>query len=211
MFSDYKVLHDLDRPICFIGNCQINTIISTELARSRCVENLTLEQTLLRDQAWFDQHQFFCGISNIAFKKTVVESIAAFNPHYVSFIDTRASVDRCAKIGNNVFISHASTVFDNTVIGNHTLVGSSFLSHENIIGDFCHISPLSYLSYSKLGQGVAIGVGSVFAGKPDRIITVPDWCNFSLNSRVTRTIDTAGTYFGHKKLNDETSLTTDIL
>lgn len=211
MYTKYNVLYDLDRTICFIGNCHINTIISNELERSRQVERITLEEIVLCDSEWFKQRQFFCGISSIVFKKHVVETIAHHSPHYVTIIDSNASVDRNAQIGHNTLISGSTFVVDDTSIGNHTMVNSSFLSHENVIGNFCHISPLSYLSFSKLGQGVAVGINSIFAGHPTRIITVPDWCNFSLNSRVTRAIDVTGTYFGHKKLNNETSLTTNIL
>jgi acetyltransferase-like isoleucine patch superfamily enzyme len=207
----FNILHNRYLPVCFVGNCHMNSLLALEINREYPAETVTVEEALTHTQDWFDQRQFFCGISDVKFKKYVIESLDKFNPHYVTFIDRQSSVSRDAIIGHNNFISGHCTIYNDNVIGNHSIIISTFLSHENIIGNYSHLSPWGYFSFTTLGQGVVVGVDSTFVGHSTRRISVPDWCNFHIKSRVTRAIDTTGTYRGNTKLNFDTSLTKNIL
>jgi len=208
----YHLMHDQQRPLCFIGQTFHNHTLYEYFRTQRPCEHLTVEQVLEKDQAWFDQRQFMCAVTNIGFKKQVIDSLAKVNLHWFSVIGDNSIIGHQVVIGHNTFVNNFNVIFDDNVIGNHcTITNYVTFSHGVAVGDFCHISPYSYLCFTELGQGVCVGVRSSFPGKPNNTVKIANWCNFMMNSVVINTITTPGTYSGKRLQSLETSLTYKIL
>ena len=69
----------------------------------------------------------------------------------------------------------------------------------------------SLLNFNNIGIGTCMGSRISIIGKPEKFTHTADHCNFTLGSIVNRSIDNPGTYFGNRKLTDETSLTYKLL
>ena len=208
----YQVIHDRQRPLCFVGNTFHNHTLYEYFKTRRPCEQLTVEEVAGKNQEWFDQRQFMCAVTNIGFKKQVIDGLTNFNIHWFSVIGTNSVIGYQVTVGYNTFINNYNVVFDNTAIGNHcTITNYVQLSHGVIIGDFSHIGPYCYLCFTELQQGVCVGLRSSFPGKPNNTIVVADWCNFMMNSVVIDSIVTPGTYSGKRLQSNETSLEIKIL
>lgn len=208
----YQLLHDQQLPLCFVGNTFHNHTLYEYFKSKRSCEHMTVEDVLLKDQDWVNQRQFMCAVTNIGFKKQVIDQLASYNPSWFSVVSDNSHIGYHVSVGVNTFINDFNYILDDTVIGDHcTITAHTTLSHSVDIGDFSHISPYSYLSFTKLGQGSCLGLRSSFPGKPDNILNIHSWCNFMINSVVTKHIVTPGTYLGNRRVNGNTSLTHKIL
>jgi bifunctional N-acetylglucosamine-1-phosphate-uridyltransferase/glucosamine-1-phosphate-acetyltransferase GlmU-like protein len=153
-----------------------------------------------------------CAVTNVAFKKQVVDSTAGFNPDWFSVVDQSNSIAPDVEVGKNTLINLFNSIYAGAVIGNHvTITNFNSLSHGVIIDEMCHISPYTYVCYTHLGKGVCVGLRSSFAGKPDKPISVTDWCNITMDSRITESITKTGTWYGNRRVNSQSSLDVKLL
>ncbi len=208
---EYKILHDSNLPLCFIGDTYNNNTLFNYFKDTRPCEKFLIEEIKNKDKHWFAARQFMsCGTGQ-AFKKQIVNSLEEFNLNWFSVISANTHLGHDVQIGHNTFINNFNVILDKTIIGNHCVITAFVcISHSVNIGDFCHISPYSYLCFTRLGAGVYIGTRSTFTGNEQNIINITDWCNFMLDSVVTGDITEAGTYYGKRKHSNETSLTLSI-
>jgi NDP-sugar pyrophosphorylase family protein len=203
----YDIVHDLDRPLCFIGNTFHNHTLYNYFKHLRPCEHLSLEEVAGKDQAWIDSRQFMGVVTSVSFKKQIADTLADKNIKWFSVKASNSHIGHNVLIGYNTFINHFNVVYDDVEIGDHcTLANHLAISHCVIIGNYCHISPFSYLCFTTLGNGVCIGIRGTFPGKPDNKLTIADWSNFMLDSIVTESIASTGTYSGKRKQSDESSL-----
>jgi NDP-sugar pyrophosphorylase family protein len=207
----YKILHDHGLPLCFIGDTHNNDTLFNYFKDIRPCEKILIEEIKKKDKNWFAARQFMsCGTGQ-AFKKQIVDSLEEFNLNWFSAISANTHLGHDVKIGHNTFINNFNVIYDETIIGNHCVITAFVcISHSVSMEDFCHISPYSYLCFTKLGKGVYIGTRSTFRGNEQNILNITDWCNFMLDSVVTGNVTEAGTYYGKRKYSSETSLTLSI-
>ena len=209
---DYGVLNDRCLPITFIGNTFHNQTLFKYFKSTRSVEQVSLEHTLAQDASWFSNRQFMCAVTNVSFKKLVADSLADRSVHWISVVSNKSVVSHDVKIGDNVFINHFSVLYDDTIVGNHCTIGNYVMtSHNVIIGSFSHISPYAYLCYASLGQGSCVGLRSTFTAKKTSPLHTADWCNFTLDSRITSLIENSGTYCSQRLIDPRNSLELHIL
>ena len=208
---EYKILHDFKLPLCFVGKTYHNQTLFSYFKDKRACELITIEEAQQQNKNWFADRQFMsCGTGQ-AFKKQIVDSLQEFNLNWFSAISASTHLGHNVQIGHNTFINNFNVILDKTIIGNHCVITAfACISHSVTLGDFCHISPYSYLCFTRLGTGVYIGTISTFTGNEQNMINITDWCNFMLDSVVTGDITEAGTYYGKRKHSNETSLTLSI-
>jgi UDP-3-O-[3-hydroxymyristoyl] glucosamine N-acyltransferase len=207
----YSIIHDYELPLCFIGNTFHNHTLYNYFKQSRPCEHLSLEEVAGKDQSWIDARQFMGVVTSVPFKKQIADTLADRNIKWFSTVTANSHIGHNVKIGYNTFVNNFNVVYDDVVVGDHcTLANHLAISHCVSIGDFCHISPFSYLCFTTLGDGVCIGLRGTFPGKPDNRLTIADWSNFMLDSTVTESIESSGTYAGKRKQSDDTSLTLKI-
>lgn len=208
---DYNILHDSGKPICFVGDTYVNNFIYKSFKDRRPCEIVKYEDLLDKTQDWFDQRQFFCTSSTLPFKEKVVATLDKYNVQYVSFVEKSTNVGGNVTIGYNTCIQGYTSLFDDVQVGNHChLVAYITLAHDSIVKDFCYICPYSYICFTTLERGVVVGLRSSFVPLPDNRLTVPPYTNFLMNSVINRPINKTGTYYGNRRMSDETSLTYKI-
>lgn len=209
----YHVLHDNDKPICVIGKSYVNRLIVNFLnSQNRFVENVSLELVTEKPQSWFDARQFFFSFADVKFRKLAWEKIEHAHPNYVTFVDTNTSGYNRSNIGRNCTLLGSSVLMDDSQIGNNVIMGNCVISHECKIGDFCHLSPFCYFSFTDLSEGNVVGVGSKFIGRKNKKLYTMPWCNYCVDTLITKNIKVVGTYNGTNNfVSSKTSLTKNIL
>lgn len=209
---NYEILHDLGRPLCFIGDTWHNHTQHRYWSGFRPSELVSLEYAVAQASNWWSQRQFMCAVTNVAFKKQVAEAVTVHGPAWFSVIEQSTDICHDVEIGRNTLINFQNVIYDGTNIGDHvTLTNFLMLSHKVKIQDMCHVSPYSYLCFTTLLPGVCVGLRSSFPGKPDAKIEIAAWSNFLMDSRTTQSIELAGTYFGTRRQSNNTSLDRKIL
>lgn len=208
----YSTLHDNGHPLVFVGNTVYNQMLYNYWNERRLCFHLTLEEAEAQSQEWFNKHQLICAVSNVAFKRLVVDRLSKFNPHYFSIIGSHNSFNNVT-IGHGTYIQHYNDLaFGNSIIGNHCTFGSYLaFSHNVKVGNFCHVSVYCFLNYTTLNDGVVLPVSTSILGDPDRQIEIAENCNFMIGSTVTKSIAETGTYFGNRRVSRESSVTYKIL
>jgi len=208
----YQVLHDQGLIMCFVGNTFHNHTLYEYFKQQRPCEQITVEDATSKSPAWFDQRQIMCAVTNIGFKKQVIDQLTPQAPNWFSVLADNSHIGHGVSIGHNTFVNNFNVVFDDAVIGNHcTITNYTQLSHAVVVGDFSHVGPYSYLSFTNLGPGSCLGLRSSFTGKPNNAIDTADWCNFMIGSVVTKSIASSGTYMGNRRISSNTSLAHKIL
>ncbi len=109
-----------------------------------------------------DKLFFACSIGDTINRKEVVGRALKFGyiPH--SIIHPSTLIRYRAKIGDGVIISPGGVVAPNVIIKDHVIINQIVsIGHDDIIKDFCTISPLAAVSGKVvLGEGIYIGTGA---------------------------------------------------
>jgi acetyltransferase-like isoleucine patch superfamily enzyme len=180
--------------------------------RSRKVTLLSFEEVQQQPISFFQDHQFFSTSSTMNFKKTMVDWLSVKGSSFISLVEHSSVINNDVAIGYNTVILDNNSFMPGVTIGNHChVVNYVTVAHETSIADFCYICGYSYLCFTHLGEGVVVGLRSSFVPKPPLKLDIPPWTNFLLNSSVNRPIDQPATYFGNRKISEETSLTYNIM
>ena len=204
-----------NRPMVFVGDTYYNRMMYNSLYDGEWGWNCQLvrvEDIENNSQQWFDDHQFLAASSNVATKRFLTGRIAKFKPKYFSVMGEGNKFDG-AEIGDGVFIENYNTMICNNItVGNHvTIANYVLLGHNATVSDYCHISSYSFISFSNVGVGACIATRTSITGKENDFITTALDCNFMINSTVTKSIDSTGTYFGNRRVSDESSVSYDML
>lgn len=203
----FDILHDLGRDLCFVGDTYHNEILSRYFGKFRKVQHVSFEEAVNQSQQWIQQHQFMCAVSNIKFKKMVVEEISSLGGEFFSAVSTSSMIGNHVQVGKNTLINHFNTIYDDTYIGNNcTLTNFLSISHEVRIDDFCHISPYVYLCFCEVMKGCYIGMRSSVFGYPENRITISEYINMLADSRLMQSLEISGTYHGRRLTDNRNSL-----
>jgi len=212
MQLDYDILHDRGLPMVFVGDTFHNHTLYSHFRDRRSCEHISLEQAMERDDAWFGRPQIMAVVTNVSFKKTLAEALGSRPVQWFSVVSTNTVLHHSVRVGENTLINSYNVFYDDCVIGDHcTITNYVMLSHEVTVGDMCHISPFTYLCFTDLGQGTVVGIRASFPGKPQTPISVCDWTNVLMDSRITQSIIEPGTYYGNRRSDEKTSLEAKIL
>lgn len=208
----YNILHDQQKTLTFVGNTFHNSNLYNNFKQIRPCEKITLEQAQDQSTDWYKQRQFMCAVTNISFKKLVVETLNKHNVKWFSVVHSTNCIQDNVTIGKNTLINYHNVISEDATIGDHVTI-SNFcnLSHNVFIGDMCHLSPYVYLCFTTLLNGVCVGLRSSFPGKPTSPMTIAEWTNILMESRITKSLDQSGTYAGNRCINSELSHETKIL
>lgn len=115
----------------------------------------------------FDNYNFFIalGYHHLEKKKIITDLLLRSGRMLPSFRHSSSYVNPSATIGKASFIYPMCNIDKETKIGNGVLLNNSVcISHNNIIGDCCYISPGVTTSGSvEIGEKTFIGSGAVIA------------------------------------------------
>jgi len=123
-----------------------------------------LEKPVLGDVHSFEistQVSFVVGISNIPFRKQMLDILRARGAHMVSFIHPGSIISKTAVLGNHNIIYPFCIVGPNVIIGDDNLFTSySFISHDCRVGDNNFFSTAGLSGNVKVGDGNFFGIRS---------------------------------------------------
>lgn len=210
----FDIIHDKGLLCCFIGN---KGYTNGELHKHFNLngvdaELVSVEYALSQSTEWLEQRQFFCGLSDVKLKQHVVAELKSHN--WFSIVDKSSTLPfySVESIGYNSLMLGVNTVLDsNTVIGNHCLLFGVFLSHAVTLGDHTVVAPFTYISFYTIGVGVCIGTGVSIIGRSNANNRISEYSNITAHSRVSKDLSVTGTYINNRLLNSEGSLDRHIL
>lgn len=204
---EFNLLYDNGKKLIFVGGCFMHLQLFRYFSGVRDCEIVKLEEIDNKSQDWFDSHQFITLVAEISFKKLVVDTLKKFNPHYFSIIGSKNHISNNVTIGYGTYMNDFNVVLDDCIIGDHVLITShNQLSHNVIVGDFCHIGPFTQLLFTNLGNGCYLGARTSILGSKADPAKITNYCNFLINSTVNDSIATPGTYYGKRLMDTQTSL-----
>ncbi|MEP7353663.1 MAG: acetyltransferase [Acidobacteriota bacterium] len=95
------------------------------------------------------------------------ELVEMLKTRYGIACHTSAIVAASAVVGEGTVILHGAIIQPNTKIGRHVLVNTAAsIDHDNVIGDFAHISPhVTLCGHVEVGEGTHIGTGAMVIPK----------------------------------------------
>ena len=206
------LLHDLGRTLCFVGDTYYNQTLFDHFQKQRDCILVRVENIETCSQEWFDQHQFMCSVSNVAFKYFVTERLKHRDVEYFSVVGDYNVFSGPVDIGRNTFINCFNFFQPNVVIGDHcTITTHSAISHCVEVKSFSHISAYCMINHAVIEPGCCIGLRSSILGTPDDITVLPTHSNVMAGSIITSSPKTSGTYYNKRKVSDQTSLTYKLL
>ena len=209
----YQIIEDIGRPTVFVGTTYFNKMLYKYFAEEKYNCSIaSVEDIQNNSQDWFDNHQFICVSSNVATKKFITGAIADKNPHYISIIGSHNQFLNL-EIGKGTFIEHYTmAMWEGCRVGNHcTILSYNQIAHDAVIEDYCHFSGYSFIGYATVGEGTCAALRTTIVGSLTKSISTAKNCNFMIGSTVTKDVDATGTYFGNKRVSDQTSVDYDML
>ena len=112
------------------------------------------------------------AIGNNLLRKEVSERIG--HKFTKPIVHPSASISKYSTIGEGTVVFHNAVVQSGTTVGKHCILNTaSCVDHDNVLGNFVHVSPNATLSGTvKVGEGTWIGSGAVISNN----ITIGKWC-----------------------------------
>ena len=207
--NQFYILHDQHKINCIVGQGLLADGVKTTIDN---VEHVSFEYVQSQSIDWFQRRQFIVALSDVAFKQKIVNFLNEYNVHYFSIVGHNNIIGVNTKIGHGTFINSYNDFLGGPTVGDHCVITTHCqLGHQVKIKDFCHVSAHCFISNIAIGTGNVIGLKSLIFGNPTDNCQTADYCNFIINSVVTCDIKESGTYFGHKKMSSQNSLTHRIL
>ena len=135
---------------------------------------------------------FICALGNPKFKEKYVKIIKEKKGEFISLVDPSAVIEKNSALGRGCILMHDVHVGQEVHIRNFvTLDGRSLVSHDDRIGDYCHIGATAFLAGNvqvergvtvhpgsyiipkrKIGEEAIIGVGSIVVSNVKPYTTV---------------------------------------
>lgn len=200
-------MYDNGKPLVFVGRSFHNKALYKYFSSKRNCYQLSIEEVMDKPDDWINKHQFFCAVSIIEFKVLVQNQLAARNAHLFSVVSSNSEIGADVKIGRSTLINHFNTLYDDAIVGDFVTVSNYIqLGHNVIVNDACHVAPYCYASFSTIGKGNYLGLRGSFHGYPDTPIVTAEYTNFNADSRVSKSVELSGTYYGNRLTDKRNSL-----
>lgn len=143
---------------------------------------------------YIEDYDFFVGIGNNVIREKIQRQLE------VEGASIPVLIHPSATIGEQVYLGAGTAVMAGAVINCCTKVGkacivntASTIDHDNIIGDYVHISPGAHLAGTvKVGSGTWLAIGSIVINN----INITSECKIGAGAVVVRDITETGTYVG---------------
>lgn len=143
---------------------------------------------------YIDEADFFVAVGNNSIREKIQEMLLLEGASIASIIHPSAVIGTNVVIGVGTVVMAGVVVNSSSVIGKGCIINTSCsLDHDNILGDYVHISPGANLAGDvKIGKGSWIGVGSTVSNNVD----ICSSCIIGAGAVVISDIIKAGTYVG---------------
>lgn len=105
---------------------------------------------------------FICALGSPEYKKKYAQIILEKKGDFISLIDPTAVLEKNAEIGMGCIVMRDVRIGQDVQVGDFvTFDGRVIVSHDDVIGDYCHIGATSFIAGAvKVAQGVTVHPGS---------------------------------------------------
>ncbi len=134
---------------------------------------------------------FIIGVGDNEIRRNIAEK---YDVNWVSLIHPSAQIAFNATVGKGTVIMANAVVNACATVGCHCIINTcAVVEHDNIIGDFVHISPSAKLGGTvSIGPSTHVGIGATISNN----ISVSGYCIIGAGAVVIREITESGTYVG---------------
>lgn len=141
-----------------------------------------------------NEADFFVAIGNNRTREKIQEKLIKSGLNIVSLIHPSAIIACEVEINLGTVIMAGVVINSGTSLGNGCIINtSSSIDHDNIIGDYVHVSPGSSIAGTvTIKKASWLGVGSVVSNN----ITICEDCIIGAGAVVVKNITESGTYIG---------------
>lgn len=141
-----------------------------------------------------DNADFFVAVGNNSTRKHIQEKLEALGASIATLIHPSVVLGAAVDIGPGTAVMAGVVINSSSTIGKGCIINTNAsLDHDNILGDYVHISPgVNIAGTVKVRQGNWIGIGASVANN----IEICEGCVVGAGAVVTKSLLTAGTYVG---------------
>jgi sugar O-acyltransferase (sialic acid O-acetyltransferase NeuD family) len=141
-----------------------------------------------------DEADFFVAIGNNATREKIQLKLVNEGLNLVSLVHPSAVIGTDVEIGIGTAVMAGVVINSSSRVGKGCIINtSSSLDHDNIIGDYVHISPGASLAGTvRVEKGTWLGIGSVVSNN----VNICSGCKLGAGAVVVKDITEPGTYVG---------------
>ena len=137
---------------------------------------------------------FFVAVGNNSTRKHIQEKLEAVGASIATLIHPSVVLGAAVDIGAGTAVMAGAVINSSSTIGKGCIINTNAsLDHDNIMGDYVHISPGVNIAGSvKVMQGAWIGIGASVVNN----IEICEGCVVGAGAVVTKSLLEKGTYVG---------------
>ncbi len=138
--------------------------------------------------------EFFVAIGNSKVREKVFDKLTQSDKKIVTLIHPASVIGEDVTIGDGSVVMAGAVINPCTTVGRGCIVNTcSSVDHDNVLGDFTHVSVGTHLAGTvKIGNHTWVGAGAVVSNN----ITITDGCMIGAGAVVVKDIAKSGTYVG---------------
>lgn len=137
---------------------------------------------------------FFVAVGNNPNRKKIQEKLEALGASIATLIHPSVVLGADVDIGSGTAAMAGAVINSSSTIGKGCIINTNTsLDHDNMLGDYVHISPGVNIAGSvKVGQGTWVGIGASVVNN----IEICEGCVVGAGAVVTKSLLEKGTYVG---------------
>lgn len=137
---------------------------------------------------------FFVAIGNNSTRKKIQEKLESLGASIATLVHPRSVLGPGVDIGSGTAVMAGVVINSSSTIGKGCIINTNAsLDHDNILGDYVHISPGANIAGSvKVGQGTWIGIGASVIND----LEICEGCKIGAGAVVTKNLLENDTYMG---------------
>ena len=162
------------------------------------IKTLGEYQVMLEDdfmaQFSADTQDVFVGIGNAKIRRKLQEKLEGMGANVVTLVHPKATVAYDVHIGKGTAVMAGAVINPGTTIGAGCIINtSSSVDHDNVIGDYAHISVGAHTAGTvQVGDNTWLGIGAVISNN----INVTSDVTIGAGAVVVKDITEPGTFVG---------------
>lgn len=143
---------------------------------------------------YVEDFDFFVGIGNNSTREVVTKKLKSLGATIPTLIHPTAVLGEKVELEDGIVLMANAVINCCTRIGEGCIINTAAtIDHDNLIGDFVHISPGVHLAGSvKVGHRSWLGIGSIVSNN----VVITSGCKIGAGAVVIKDITDSGTYVG---------------
>ncbi|MBP3964824.1 acetyltransferase [Paenibacillus lignilyticus] len=143
---------------------------------------------------YLEQYDVFVGIGNNAIREKIQDQLELEGASIPVLIHPSAVIGEQVKLASGTIVMAGVVINCYTTVGKGCIVNTSAtIDHDNLIGDYVHISPGANLAGTvTIGKGSWLGIGSAVSNN----VNITQDCKVGAGTVVIKDLTETGTYVG---------------